>query len=410
MNLREFLRFHLMKTLLVFILIQIGIVALIQSCNNRPVAQRDETSVIEGKVVKINPLANDIVKDAKDRISVMNFWQPKHGSAKRKVNLLYYIPSKDFAGTDSFAYTISNGKKESKQSYIIIHVQKNLEPIAKNDEITIYSEGNSIISVLDNDYDREGDSLFIKEVTKPICGQVEVVNNQIVYKANHSTASLDSFKYTISDGKHDSKHASVKINLIAKNNPCYPWLSSDIGNVSLPGNYSCTPNSLHIEASGSDIWNASDGFRYVYQYVHGDCELFTRIDSFTGTNEWAKAGVMARESLLSNSKTAFVCRSMRNGATYHQRLKKSDTMEGGARDTEIKVPYWVKLSRVGDSCIYNVSSDGRKWKRMSAVNLPMAKDIYIGFAVCSHDNSEICKAIFSHYKLTAETANFDFNK
>lgn len=85
-------------------------------------------------------------------------------------------------------------------------------------------------------------------------------------------------------------------------------------------------------------------------------------------------------------------------------------MEGGARDTEIKVPYWVKLSRVGDSCIYNVSSDGRKWKRMSAVNLPMAKDIYIGFAVCSHDNSEICKAIFSHYKLTAETANFDFNK
>ena len=188
MNLREFFRAHLFKILAGLILFQIGIFALVQSCNNRPVANRDETNVIEGRTIKINPLANDDVKDGTEKLSVASFSQPIHGVVKRKANLLYYIPSKGFSGIDSFAYTITNGKRESKQSYVRVRVDKNLEPIAANDEITIYKSSNALIYALDNDNDREGDSIFIKKFTNPLYGQVKVINNQFVYSSAITSA------------------------------------------------------------------------------------------------------------------------------------------------------------------------------------------------------------------------------
>lgn len=404
MSLREFFRAHLFKILTGLILFQIGIFALVQSCNNRPVANRDETNTIEGRTIKINPLANDDVKDGTEKLSVANFSQPIHGVVKSKANLLYYIPSKGFAGRDSFAYTVSNGRKESKQSYVIVRVAKNLEPIAANDEISVYRGSTAVIYALDNDNDREGDSIFIKRFTKPLYGQVKVVNNQFVYSAASSSTLTDSFKYTISDGMNDSKEAVVVIHLMDKNNPCYPWLSSDIGNTAIPGSFSSLAGSVIIKASGADIWNTSDGFRYVYQYVNGDCEMIARIDSFEASNEWAKAGIMVRENLRGNSKMANVCLALRNGMCLQHRLEQSNSAEGFDPISGITPPYWMKLNRTGDSCIYNISANGREWRRIGAINLPMNKDYYVGFAVTSHNNSEVGKVVFSHFRLKAKTA------
>jgi len=404
MNSREFFRAHLFKILSVLILFQIGIFALVQSCNNRPVANRDETNGIEGRTIKINPLANDDIKDGTEKLSVMSFSQPIHGVVKRKANLLYYIPSKGFTGIDSFAYTVSNGRRESKQSYVHIRVDKNLEPVASNDEITVYRGGNALIYALDNDNDKEGDSIVIKKFTKPLYGQVQVVNNQFVYSSAISSALSDSFKYTITDGMHDSKEAVVRIHIIDKNNPCYPWLSSDIGNLSLPGNFSCQSGSVIIKASGTDIWNTADGFRYAYQYVNGDCEMIARIDSFEATNEWAKAGIMVRESLRSNSKMATICMALRNGICVQHRLETSNSAEGLDPKSGITPPYWIRLNRTADSCIYHTSANGKEWKRIGAVNLPMKKDYYIGFALSSHNNSEMGKVVFSHFMLKAKPA------
>lgn len=405
MNLREFFRAHLFKLLSVLILLQIGIFALVQSCNNRPVANRDETNGIEGRTIKINPLANDDVKDGTEKLSVMTFSQPIHGAVKRNGNLLYYIPSKGFAGIDSFAYTVSNGRRESKLAYVRIRVDKNLEPVAVNDEITIYKGGNALIYALDNDNDREGDSIVIKKFTQPLYGQVQLVKNQFIYSSTISSALSDSFKYTISDGMHDSKEAVVRIRLMDKNSPCYPWLSSDIGNVPLAGSFACQPGSITIKASGTDIWNTADGFRYVYQLVTGDCEVIARIDSFEASNEWAKAGIMVRESLRSNSKMATVCLARRNGMCVQHRLETSNSAEGFDPVSGITTPYWMKLNRTADSCIYNISANGKEWKRIGAIHLSLNKDYYIGFALSSHNPSEMSKVVFSHFMLKAKPSS-----
>jgi hypothetical protein len=260
-----------------------------------------------------------------------------------------------------------------------------------------------LIDVLRNDNDREGDSIFIKGYSQPADGCLNIVANKFVYYPKVSSATIDSFQYVINDGMNNSDSVTVEINVKDKNDPCYPWLSCDIGNVNKPGNFSCMKKSFFIEASGSDIWNNVDEFRYAYQYVSGDCEIYAKVESLEGTNEWAKAGLMVRESLNGNSRCAFVCVSNKNGIASHQRVMTGESMEGNGK-SEIKAPYWIKLVRKGNSFSYLYSADGSKWKTLGSADVIMDKKVYIGFAVTSHNNNEMCKAVYSNYKLTAKNA------
>jgi hypothetical protein len=62
-----------------------------------------------------------------------------------------------------------------------------------------------------------------------------------------------------------------------------------------------------ILGTGSDIWGVEDDFHYVYQTVLSDqIDISARAISVADTDDWAKAGVMIRESLDRNSAHAMV--------------------------------------------------------------------------------------------------------
>jgi hypothetical protein len=403
MDLREFMRFHLLKTLLALVAIQIIIIAIVQNYNHRPLAQRDVASLIENRNLKITPLSNDSDKDETDELSVKQVNKPLHGTVTQKGNLVYYTPDKDFVGADSLTYTISDKRKESKPSYIAIQVNKNLEPLAEPDVAELYSGGFCIIDVLKNDHDRENDTLKVVDFTQPANGKVTLVNNQFAFEAKSVTNVVDSFFYTVSDGKNQSLKTRVKITIKGKNDPCYPWLSSNVGDAAQPGSLLPVNKSFVIMAAGSDIWGNADGFYYTYQLVTGDCEIFAKVESLEATNEWAKAGVMIRQSLNAGSPVAFVFVSTRNGVNTHHRLLPNDPMESGnSNNRDGKAPYWVKLIRKGNVFSYYNSADGVNWKSLGQSEVKMAPDAYIGFAVCSHNNGELGKAIFSNYKMVGK--------
>ncbi len=405
MDFREFKRLYLLKSLLAFVVLQIVIIAIVQNYNHKPVALPDQGIVIEEKTVKITPLTNDTDKDNEDKLSVAQFSKPNHGSVEQKGNILYYTPEKGFTGKDSLTYISTDGHKKSKSSVIAIKVNKNLEPLAARDVAQSYNEGSILIDVLSNDNDREGDSIFIKDFSQPLYGKTKLAGNQLVYTVSNSSVSADSFKYTISDGKSISESSFVKVNIKNKNNPCYPWISGDMGDALLPGSLTCSNNKFVIEGSGSDIWNNSDGFHYAYQYIKGDCEISVKVESIEGNNEWVKAGVMVRESLSGSSKTAFACVTTRNGITYHQRIEKNAQMEGGNRNPDIKAPYWVKLIRKGNLFNYYFSEDGKNWNNLGSREFPMNSELYIGLAVTSHNNSEKGRGVFSNLKMTGQVVH-----
>ena len=76
-------------------------------------------------------------------------------------------------------------------------------------------------------------------------------------------------------------------------------------------------------------------------------------------------------------------------------------MEGGEPNRDIKAPYWVKLVRKGNTFNYYISPNGIKWDKLGSAEVPMEKNVYIGFALTSHNNEEVCKAVFKNYQLKA---------
>ena len=69
------------------------------------------------------------------------------------------------------------------------------------------------------------------------------------------------------------------------------WSDADIGDVSLPGETSFLNGSFHLLASGSDIRESADAFRFAFKPLVGDGQIVARVQSFQFTDPWAKAGV-----------------------------------------------------------------------------------------------------------------------
>ncbi|UCC98399.1 MAG: C10 family peptidase [Phycisphaerales bacterium] len=166
--------------------------------------------------------------------------------------------------------------------------------------------------------------------------------------------------------------------------------------------------TYRISASGADIWNYHDEFHYAYKRLSGMGTIIARVDDVQNTNEWAKAGVMIRETLKGNSKFAAVYITPGNGCRFQARLStndyaQSDTSVSTAEQRAITAPYWVKLER-GSGNVFRgyYSTNGSSWQPMSwnPQSIPMSSDVYVGLALTSHDASLTCQASFSGVRFT----------
>jgi hypothetical protein len=126
--------------------------------------------------------------------------------------------------------------------------------------------------------------------------------------------------------------------------------------------------------------------------------------SVEDTDDWAKAGVMIRDTLEPGSKWAGVFITPGNGCRFQARLETdgdatSDTSVSTPEQRAITAPYWVRLERsIGGGFRGYYSSDGSNWVSMSwnPQNIQMNAEVYIGLAVTSHNVDAICQAQFSN--------------
>ena len=404
MNLREFWRFHFLKALLVLVIIQLGFFAWLQVRNHRPIAIADEVSVIEGKSVKIQPLRNDTDKDEENELQIKNVASPLHGKLTQNDKSLLYEAEMGFVGIDSFTYVINDGKKDSKTAFIKVSVIENLKPTANADYAQVYAGSSILLNPVGNDIDIEGDSIFIHEFSEPLHGKLEKIGNEFIYSPTGTLALVDSFQYAVSDGYHASDKVSMVIDIKSKNDVSYPWLTTDVGNTAQMGSVKFENKKIVVKASGSDIWDTRDGFNFTYQYINGDCEIITRVDSIEDTHEWAKAGVMVRETLNGGSKNVYFGMTSRHGAGFQQRPNLDDGTEGFGGKEGIQSPYWVKLIRKGNNFTVMISTNGNVWEEIGKTQLEMTENVYAGFCVTSHDNNKICTAVFSNYGMKCKSA------
>ncbi|MHC4206889.1 MAG: hypothetical protein ACYSTT_19710 [Planctomycetota bacterium] len=188
------------------------------------------------------------------------------------------------------------------------------------------------------------------------------------------------------------------------------------GNPASVGSFTEAPAGTHtMTAAGTDIWGVADEFHYAFKTLTGAGSIIARVESVEQTDDWAKAGVMIRETLDAGSKFAAVYitptntdGTATNGCRFQARMD-TDTNatsdSSGATDEQktIIAPYWIKLERdMGGNFRGYYSDNGSAWIPMewNPLNISMSLNVFAGLALTSHNNSATCQAVFSNVTIT----------
>ena len=177
------------------------------------------------------------------------------------------------------------------------------------------------------------------------------------------------------------------------------WQSQDIGSVGLPGSASYGNNTFSLTASGGDIWNSADQFRFAYQQLTGDGSIVARVTSFSNSNPYAKIGVMIRDSLDASAANVMTYYSPSGDTTYESRTTDNgNTNHPNA--IQRTAPYWVKLVRSGNTFTGYNSPDGQNWTQQGSDTISMPGTVYIGLAADAHDNTILTTGTLDNVSLT----------
>lgn len=191
--------------------------------NDLPVAQDNSVTTAESQPVTVTVLANDSDPDG-DALTLLSLGSPLHGTAVRNSDqTVTYTPDPNFAGEDSFSYTVSDGNGGSSNALVVVTVIGEREaPVANDDAATTPEDQPLVVSVLANDSDPDGDELRVVAVSSPSHGTASLEGTKAVrYVPAPNFFGSDTFTYTVSDGFFEDV-GTVMVTVTPVNDPPVP--------------------------------------------------------------------------------------------------------------------------------------------------------------------------------------------
>ena len=193
--------------------------ARIEIANGVPDAVDDTAAVQAGQPATINVLANDRDPD-NDPLTVTNVGTPANGTAVLGTGgQVTYTPRAGFIGTDTFTYRISDGRGGTDEARVTVTVSSvnpgNRPPRAVDDSFTVLGAIPTILYVLANDSDPDGDPIEIVSITAPLHGEANIVGNGTIwYRSESGYCGPDTFTYTIRDPSGATSTATVTLDVV----------------------------------------------------------------------------------------------------------------------------------------------------------------------------------------------------
>ena len=221
--------------------------------NRRPTATNDGATTTPGVAVTIDVLANDTDPDG-DPLSILSVGPaspPGSGSASivpagtvPRQQIVFTPSFFFFGGPSTFTYTISDGRGGTDTAAVTVTPATNRPPVAVDDPSATAVAGTvSLIDVLANDTDPDGDQLAIQTVgpVAPVgSGMAAAVNGKVSFTA--SVAGTSTFTYTITDPGGLTATATVTVTVAPAANRA-PVANADSGVIAAPDT-SVTVNAL----------------------------------------------------------------------------------------------------------------------------------------------------------------------
>ena len=180
--------------------------------NNSPTAVDQTVTTGTNSPVIVSVLTGATDPDG-DMVSTANAATPTNGTVVVNTDgTVTYTPNADFKGTDSFGFTVTDGKGGVGQATATVTVA-NAPPIAVDDFAATPPGTSAVLPVLANDTDANSDLLTILSFTQPGAGAGTVIDNgdgTLTFIPSGSFRGTTTFTYTISDGT-DTATATVSI-------------------------------------------------------------------------------------------------------------------------------------------------------------------------------------------------------
>jgi len=157
-----------------------------------------------------------------------------------------------------------------------------------------------------------------------------------------------------------------------------------------------------VVGAGAQIYGTADAFHFVYQPLSGDGTIMARLVSLQGGSGNVSAGVMIREALSAGSTNAKTADWPSYGGIY---FDVRTTTAGGTSEpgnVSVTLPYWVRVTRSGNTFTSYTSSDGANWVQLgTSQTISTAQNAFVGLAVTSGTTTALTTATFDNVSITS---------
>ncbi|MFY8326024.1 Ig-like domain-containing protein [Pseudoalteromonas sp. ZZD1] len=183
--------------------------------NAPPIANDMQLNLEEDTAISVSAKISDSDEDS---LAIQLVTEPQFGSLTVQGRVFSYQPEENYHGSDSFSYSVFDGKDNSQIATVAINVASvNDEPQALADtfNLTPSQSGQYTLDVLANDTDVDGDTLNIIGA-KASVGTVSIVDNQLLFELAASTLSSINIEYMITDPHNANSHANATLSFNEK--------------------------------------------------------------------------------------------------------------------------------------------------------------------------------------------------
>ncbi|MGJ8653632.1 MAG: carbohydrate-binding protein [Opitutaceae bacterium] len=176
--------------------------------------------------------------------------------------------------------------------------------------------------------------------------------------------------------------------------------------------YNAVSKTWTVSGNGPTMWySAPPDYHFAYLPVTGDATIIAKLTGLTGgsTND-ARAGLVFSENLTDTADMQAIIikgpfgadptmHSFRRGDVAHSHQGNSGSRTY-PRMADPKVPYWLKIERIGDRVNCYSSPDGISWSCGESADYAVGATAYFGLAVSSDQTTNQSTATFTDVRIT----------
>ena len=156
-------------------------------------------------------------------------------------------------------------------------------------------------------------------------------------------------------------------------------------------------DTVSMYASGVELAGMSDDGMFAYVMVKGDFVYTAKISEVTYLSQNAKAGIMIRQSLSSNSKMLYLAM---NGFGSYNLFVRYASIPSASGWNYIGSGSYFRVERINDTFNVYVSANNIEYILVDTIEFSKISDeLYVGLAACASNNLGYNDALFENVKL-----------